>query len=729
MFVDWLTWRDIFGCLRAVVTFAPVLLAPGYCLAWATNLVGFRTRSLGERLAWGVVLSFGVMTIAAVELAKYGSLSSVCWLAGACAAGFAGILATDGWKQVRGGWSMAGAGVAGVWVLFVVLELVDVGVGNRLYLSFTVFDHSVRAAFVDAVMRMGVPPANPFYWPGHAAAMSYYYFWYVLAAVAAKLGRATARQAMIASVVWSGFGLAATVALYCRNFMGSDSDEGIRFGASGRRWPRTAVALTLLAVTGLDLLPVLVKALLRMPTDPDMEWWSGDQVTSWADSVLWVPHHIAGLVCCLVGFLLVWMAKGRRVGEKCLCGLIAGLSFASAFGLSTWVPLAFAIAMAAWILWATVWDRESRPRVPVLLGAGLVAVVALMPYLTELRAARKVATEGSYAAAADSSIAGSATHLLSIHFRRILDPECLWSVPGFVGLTRIHPLAGRLIFVLAKLVVLPVAGYFLELGFYGLVLVMAWRAMGRARLDEAARTALFLASVVLLVSTYLGSTVIASNDFGWRAVLIAQFFLLLLAVQWCENGFGVTSRRLRIAMYAMAWIGLAGTVYQVAELRVYLPVEDRLGRPGASGLAERAMVLRQGFDELDRKIPVDAIVQYNIAQPSSYFLHAQILETRRQTASGLQGCGVAFGGDPRACAGIDGEVLGLFSLEAGPEGARQGASPAEAQAVCARLGVGYLVATRWDEVWTDPADWVWRLPAVVNTGDLRAVSCAGRGSD
>src|ERR1019366_1911706 len=176
--------------------------------------------------------------------------------------------------------------IAVVWAVFVIAELVDVGVGNHLYLSVTVFDHALRTSFVDAVMRTGVPPSNPLYWPGHAAPMRYYYFWYVLVATAAKLAGVTARQAMIASVAWAGFGLAATLELYCRNFLRSGAERGTDTPhlavpshpshETTTRWmghpPRLAVALGLLAVTGLDILPVLVKALLHMPTDGDMEW-------------------------------------------------------------------------------------------------------------------------------------------------------------------------------------------------------------------------------------------------------------------------------------------------------------------------------------------------------------------------------------------------------------------------------------------------------------------------
>ena len=762
MLVSALTWGDILGCLRSVAAFAAVLLAPGYCLAWVCNLLEFRGRALGERLAWGVALSFGCMTIVSVLLAKYISLAAVCWLAGICALGCAGIAVQEACSRrhssgLANKWRLIGTGIAVAWVLFVIFELVDVSVGNRLYFSVTVFDHALRTAFVDAILRTGVPPANPLFWPGHAVPMRYYYFWYVLTAAAARLGAATARQAMIASVAWAGFGLAATLELYCRHFLRSASEGGSdtpQLAVSSQpshettaRWmahpPRLAVALALLTVTGLDILPVLVKALLRMPTDGDMEWWSAAQVSSWMDSLLWVPHHIAGLVCCLLGFLLVWMSKGLSRGRRAGCGLIAGLSFASAFGLSTWVAVAFAMVMAAWMVWALVWERGSRPRVPVLLFAGLVAAAALLPYLAELHgetsATNAVLANGSASSDGKASIANDGTHLLRFGVRHIIPAD---SVQGFGWIARLaqaHPSAEDA----GAGLVLLLPGYFVELGFYGLVLLAALWAMRRRKFDETARTALLLAVAGLVVSSFLRSTIVENNDFAMRSILIAQFFLLLLAVVWWEGGLGETNRFLRGTMLAMAWIGLAGSVYQVVTLRIYLPVEEMLGRPEVSGLAESALALRQGFDAMDRRVARNAVVQYNTEQPGEFFYLAEVMQAGHQMALATPGCGAAFGGDVRACKGVEQGVARLFSLHSSPDlppgGALLGASSdtkgrgpspgralsaAEARDQCDRLAVSYLIATRWDAVWSDPRAWVWTLPTVVDTNEVRVVDCA-----
>jgi len=773
--ISGLTWGDIAGSLRSVVAFVAVLLAPGYCLGWTCNLLGFRGRGLGERLAWGVALSFAGMTISAILLGKYLSLTAVCWLAAICAAGFVGLLAHELWQRkdllssagVGRSWGLVAVGVAAAWVLFVVVELVDVGVGSHLYLSVSVFDHALRSAFTDAVLRSGVPPTNPIYWSGHAAPMRYYYFWYVLAAVAARLAGATARQAMIASSVWSGFGMASVLGLYSKNFLEGQREfqptHEVKTRWIGRRpWSRLGIALGMLLVTGLDILPVIAKALARMPTDGDMEWWSGNGVCSWVDSMLWVPHHVAGLVCCLTGFLLVWMSKpqtGVQTGvRRWGCGVLAGLAFASAFGLSTWVAIAFALVMAAWMVWAMVWERASRGRVAVLLLAAFVASVALMPYLAELHreaseTATLNATSGAYEITQQAGGGSGSPHLLSFAIRPIIAVDSLNGWGWVARMAQEHRVAENAVAGLLLLV----PGYFVELGFYGFVLGVALWAMRRGRLDEAGRTIVVLSAAGLAVSTFLRSTIIANNDFGLRSSLIMQFFLLLLAVLWWEgelNGAGrvdarqaipvlaSSNRGLRCSMIVMLWLGLAGTIYQSVELRIYLPIEERLGDPQAKGLSEWAMALRQGFDAMDGRVAKNAVVQYNSEQSEEYLSLAQVLTVQRQTVRGQSGCGAEFGGDVSQCLRVEKDVAQLFGanlhkpgsssshLEFGPTPgslSASGRAPSAdtARAICGRLGVNDLVATRWDAVWGDRQGWVWTLPEVVDTYNIRVIDCTG----
>jgi hypothetical protein len=333
----------------------------------------------------------------------------------------------------------------------------------------------------------------------------------------------------------------------------------------------------------------------------------------------------------------------------------------------------------------------------------MVAVVLLLPYLHELR------TEPAEVTAAGPA---NATHFLQFGIRRIIDPDALLAFPWFAHVAAAHPIVAGTV---ARLILLG-PGYFVELGFFGLVLVLVVATMRRMKLDESARTSLFLTAAALVISTFLRSTVISSNDFGWRSTLIAQFFLLLLAVRWFEGAFGEPRRWVRGVLYATLWIGVAGTVYQQIALRLYLPVEERLGRADEAGLSERAMAWREAFDLADMRLPKNAILQFDTDQPSDFFRYAQILETRRQIVTAFPECATSFGGSAAPCAGIQAAVARLFAAGA--------ALPADAaRAECASLGATHLVATRWDGVWADRRGWVWGLPAAVETDNVRVVDC------
>ncbi len=709
-----ITVADAEGCLVGTVAFALVLLTPGYVAGWATDLLDFRRRPLVKRMVWSVPLSFGFMTIVAVMVGKYLSLTAACWLAAGLALLAVGLVAMETLRRPALAQQRPGTGrtgwliVAGIllWSLFVVGELIDVGLGSKLYMSVTVNDHALRSAFVDAVVRTGVPPKNPLYWVesggvDHAAPMRYYYFWYVLGAMVVKLAGISARQAMVASCVWSGFGLVAIIALYCRHFVGG-----------GRR--RTFVTIALLAVTGLDILPTILIFLAGLSPTGDMEWWSEGQVASWLDTMLWVPHHLAGLVCCLSGFLLIWMSADAGRRQQVLCGLIAGAAFASSLGLSTYVAAAFAIVMAVWMVWVVAWDRfgrqigdqKNRRRVTVLLIAGVTAMALVMPYVQELRQ--------------DSPGGEEKTHVFALGVRPMINANLLANVPGLRQLrarsTTVEEGAAHL------LLVLP--GYAIELGFFGFVLLIVLVRASQGELGESERTAVFLTVAGLVVATFVKSTVIGANDFGMRSMLIPQFFLLLLSAMLLDGGIRAPRSDARVALAVFLSIGVAGTIYQAVLLRTYLAIEDRHGKMHLAGLAERTMALRQAFSRIEGKIPADEVVQYNTHQPSDYFDYAALINLNRQTVNALPEWNAAFGGDPKFRAGTAAGIARLYEEAAkGDETSMTTVRNPEARELCSRLGIDDLVATRWDHVWQEPDGWVWRLPVVIETANVRVMDC------
>jgi hypothetical protein len=674
--------RDAGGSLWGSLVFALAFVAPGYCAGYWLDVCRFRSRGLREQMAWSVALSFGLGTLPLVAIVWLGGLlSGEIALVGLGVAAVVIFVRNPPRVDVSRQELRIGVLVAVGWAMLVIVSLIDVGVGTRLWMSVTSYDHGLRTAFVDAIMRTGVPSVDPLYWPGHDVTLRYYYFWYVTCGVVAKLAHISARQALIASCVWPMVGVAAMLALFERYLLGWT-------GALLRR--RWGIGVVLLSVTGLDIFVAVFNG-LTSNFQGDMEWWSIDHVASWADTFLWVPHHAAALVCCLLGMLLLWIAgnEGSR-RERIKLAVIAGVSFAGAFGLSTYVAVATGLILVVWVCWKLVFEGAVRTLLCVGL-AGLVAGLTLLPYLAQLL--RQGADTGK-----------GATRVLGFGVRQMMDPGLLQGISSLQRLQVHHPFAAAQ--VVASVLLVP--GYVIELGFFAVVLVLMQRR--GAEKSDGEKTLLLWTWIGLLAATFVRSRVIATNDYGLRAILLPQFLLLPLAVGVLERSSGW----LRNSLLALAAIGVCGTVYQVVMLRTFLPWQESHGNVLMADLAEHNYALRSAYAELLGKIPVAARVQYNPAS-GGYFISAQMLELNHQVITEEVPCNVSFGGEASACPAIQNGVDTLF--------AASGNSAADAVKVCRRLGIEYLVATRWDKVWQTPGGWVWRLPVVVGEPSVRVVAC------
>ncbi len=673
------TLLDIGGSLWGTAVFATAMLAPGYMCAHVFDLCGFRTRSAAEQFAWGLVLSLGVGTLVLVAAVwAVGVMAGEILLAGLCIAA-----ATIFFRSTSIGMRpRLGHVVFVCWTAVVVLSLVDIGTASRLWMSVTSYDHSVRVPFVDAVMRTGVVPVNPLYWPGHDSPLRYYYFWYVTCAVVGKLAHISARQALIASCVWPPAAVAAMLALYGKYLL----------GWPGRRLrERTRFAVALMAVTGLDVLIAVFDRLVGATPPGDMEWWSVDQVTSWADTFLWVPHHAAALVCCLLSFLLIWLSRETESkGERLALAIVSGVTFASAFGLSTYIAMGFCMVVALWLVRILFTTRDRRQLVAVALSLA-VALVALAPYLRQL-----LHHGGS---------GEPAPRVLSFQVREMLSPHMLDGVPPLAKLAVHHSFAATQ--VSALLLLAP--GYAIELGFFALVLLRAFRL---PRKTEGERTLLYLVAATFLSVSFVRSTVIATNDYGVRAALLAQFFLLLLAVRVWEE----SSRGQKFFLVALAVIGVSGSIYQVTTLRLFLRQQQLGGNTSMRELAERNYAMRDAYAQLNQRIPTAAHLQYD-SSAGGYFDYTHVLHAQRQFIAAGTDCNTGFGGEKSACAPIRQALQSLYA-------AGQAVSADRARTLCTQIGAQYLVATRWDHVWQDHAGWPWELPPVVSRPAVRIVNCS-----
>ncbi len=696
------TLQDIGGAARAIVAFSAILFSPGYVLGSTLNLFRFRGLSLRERAAWSVALSFASVPIFTTLAGRWAGIRSiVIVLVLLVAASILLIL------QHRGG--SRGLRDRYFWALvaFLVLasglvvgELVDIQVGHRLYLSVTVLDQGYRVAFTNAIARTGLPPANPFYHPGQSAPLRYYYFWYAVCAVCMELAHVSARQALMASSVWSGLGLCAVIALFVRHFL----------QVRGQVHRHVLTAILLLTVTGADLIPVFYNILVRHDFGGEMEWWSADQVASWLDTILWVPNHTAALIVCLVAFLLFWRTKEQTWNSQKRCAvLLAGVAVASAFGLSIYVTAGFLLMFAAWSLWLRSQHRRSQVVAPVA-SAAAVSGLLLGPYLHDLLRSSS-GTEGRGAA--------RPAHLLQFSIRRMIDPSVITGLPRLRGFKAHHPLlldqASRL------LLLLP--GYALELGFFGVVLVFAW--IDRKRLDESRRTALFFSLTGLAIVSVIRSSVIGNNDFGYRAVLLPCFFLLLLGAETLldvQDGHAPVRKLRGVLLTLPLLLGLCGTAFQAQALRTYVPMHAIHGAAGYEGLAEGVFQLKQAYVAMNQILPPNAIVQSNPSEQASYFYVANTLFAERpMVTDAAPDCGAVFGGDPALCPSTQESIRALFNAP--------GATAGDARKVCGRTGAQYLVASRRDQAWRQHDSWVWTLPQVAlpewsAAAGVRTVNCA-----
>lgn len=682
------TILDIVGVFRGMVGFAAILVAPGYLVGSLLDLFGFRSRSLLERTAWAVALSFAVAPIGAILLGWLVPLGAVAAVFGllACGAVTAMLVQRGGFRIPWNQSTLLLALFGFVGIVVIVGSLVDIQQGNRLYLSVSVLDQAYRVAFTNGIFHTGIPPLNPVYRVGGVSPMRYYYFWYALCAICMKLAHVSARQALIASSCWVGIGLIGMISLFARHFL-DVRDRLYRFILAGA---------LLLTVTGLDILPVFYNLFVKHEFAGDLEWWSSDQITSWFDSIAWVPNHTSSLLCCLTAFLLLW--RTREAGparNRVAATVLAGAAAASAFGLSIYVAAGFAMLMAGWSAILLVRKRETDFVVRVI-GAVVLAGLLEIPYLRSMM--------GSHSGTEGGAKAG-ASHLFQLGVRKMIDPGLITGLPALASVNHSHPV---LLEQIARLVLL-LPGYALELGLYGLVLVLTvagWRKLG---LSE--RTGLGLALAGLVLVSFVRSAVIGNNDFGYRAALIPSFFLLLFAAERLTRPKGNPWLGLLLL------IGLGGTGFQVLMLRVFIPMHVAARMPGFAGLPEAAFAARVGYDRAAAVIPESAVVQANLIDPQSYFYVANMLYSERaMMTDAAVDCGAVFGGDPAGCGAAQHAVRRLF-LSPAP-------SAEEAIATCNFLGIDYLAVARSDPAWDDTRGWVWALSVAGRPeADFRVVQC------
>lgn len=659
--------KDILLSLAALLGFALIAVPPGYAIAWLTDLLSFRSLAVGERLAVAINLSFGICPVAFYLIAAFLGINAVLGLAAIFLVAFVVVLilalrspggGSAGLERLSGDrpqrLSLAVTGIAvGVWVMVAILILMDVQVGQQLFPSVTFYDYTKHAAITDAISRTGVPPDNPFFYPGHPQKLFYYYFWFLYCSVVDVVGGPliTARAASIGGAICAGVGFILMLQMLLKTFVTPNQKTSFRLVCAG--------GLCLLLVSGFDFIPALLvnsidAARHNLLSCASVDWWNGDAVTGLLGTMLWVPQHIAALcVCFLVSLMIRTVVKdvGDRQVNFVHAG-IGGICIASAFGMSVYVTICFGVIWACW-LWQMISQKSKAPatQLAVTLAAGALCT---SPFLLELY------NHGTH------------TQQIGIGVRTLAILDVLFPLPA--------PASYAL-----DLATLPIY-YFFELGFYAIVALVYLRNRKKFPSEPFLLIA-FICSLV--ISTFLRSTV-RNNDLGNRAILPAQVVTLIWAVQMIRNIVSVEKpvsilRALPPWMVVCAGLGIATTAYDLYLLRTYELVSD-----GARNYAHRA-----AYEFMATTFPVNSIVAYNpqASGREPYFFGIDPFYgscANRQLVVSDKDYGMMFGVDREDFMPVYDKIIGLFR-------------GAETRSVCTELGITTLIVKRDLPLWKDDA--------------------------
>lgn len=674
--------NDLLASAAAVCLFAFLVVLPGYAMAHLSDLFEFRRRTLAFQLALSIPLSIAICPAVTYFAWRFGSIAAV-WVFNAAAAVYA--LASLTRRRVSlAPYTRVVTAIAGAWTAIAIFSLIDLQIGRHAWYPSAAFDYAVRTQFIHAIGVTGIPPANPFFRPGHAVALRYHYFWLILCALVDLAGGSliTARHAWIAGTVWCGIGLMASVVLFLRLFF----DRG---STLFRR--RAVLGVLLLSVTGLDIVPQAMLWMLQLAgmhaVRPAMEWWN-EQVDGFVYSVLWESHYIAGLIACLMAFLILWVAPcrdGRRARAKQV--VLAGIALATGFGCAIYVALVFGIFLGVWT--AFVFLRRRWREGAVLSASGAAALLLALPFALSLRGP----AQGG--------------QLLEFWIRPFSPID---------GLFRGQGLDKGLTLPLVNAVSLPL-NYFLELGFFFAAAVLWWsnhRTRGK-HLTRAESATWTMIATSVTICTFLRSSVIGNNDLGWRGFLIAQFGLLLIAVDVLSQ---MPVRRTLLGVLLV--LGVAGSAYEVGINRFYAPLADGGVVPIFSWLAPdrhagaRNFAVREAGEWLMAATRADSIVQFNprIADQNT----SALLYSERPSLAANQSCMSTFGGDPALCPGVMDEWRGVFPPAGQP-------ATADLASVCRATPAVFVAAVDTDSVWTDRRSWVWSAAPAFANKHVRVFRC------
>jgi hypothetical protein len=483
-----LVWTCVgLAVARAVLPQRPLFWPVAPALGWAVHSAA--------TLPLFMLIGFTRITVTIVTLLSLAASAYVLWRQ-------SGSLKRDAGATTVPYWAWIGAFFLALGPASAILPKFADG---AVILSGPIFDHA-KVAMIDEMMRLGLPPGNPFFGEeGQPSRLAYYYLLHFSAAEFALLLGISGWEAD-AALTW--FTTFASLMLMI----------GLAIWISGRRI--AALFVLLVCMTG--------SLRLLLATIPGIDTVIMPQTgfAGWLFQTAWVPQHIASASCVVLAVLLL-SELVRRESFALLAAFV--LAVVAGFGSSAWVGGVTFVVAAIWIGGVLLANAEPQQRLP-LLGrfaiAAIGAAVLAAPILYDQVVAMGSRGGVSPVALQTYEVLGE---FLPPVLRQFLDMPAFWLI----------------------LLVIELPAIYLT-GVYAMLQLTKDLDPDRKRV---AMILIHLAGASLAVTWLMVSTIGGNNDLGWRAVLPACIVLTVFATAGLAHWIK-TRIRLAIAGFVAIALGL-----------------------------------------------------------------------------------------------------------------------------------------------------------------------------
>ncbi len=716
----------------AVALLSLLLIPPGFVVAYALNVAGFRGRSRAERLLWSVSLSYPLSMIVA------GCIGPVFGSAAALAVSAAFLLAFVVLvvRRLLGGpiprlrpWNrdvvIAGLIMAAV-ALFIALCNVPLILHNSLYEGTSFVDWSVRVPQLAAVARGHGLPVNSLGTVGGVALMHYYYYWFALAGFPAKVVALPARALMVSGCIWSAFVLYSGFLLLLKYlFLPA---KGV-VGVSVRRLGLWVLAFSF--VLGPDCIQAIIWLYRTGYLYSEIEWWRTGYAfsPSFVTCYTFSPHLAPAVATSFIGVLLLVLpvlrpgdaAGAHTARQRLLLGTLAGICFGAILASATFVAVFFAIIWTALFLERSA--RRDWKTVAAILVGGLTAILCAAPFLYILHAQ-------------PSSPSGIPLHfeIRGLAFTRIAFTTVLPRIG--MAFTNHHQWLKEIpLYAVLELT---------EPGIFLLVVLYRFRKdwLGGDRLSPAQALQWTTFTVLFLCAMFLNSSVDrGANDLGLHAALGLRFISVLWAAPLAWAIWKNPARRrwlytspIGVLAVSLLALGVLTQLWQLTLHRAYdfilakgiVNRSDALN-PDPVNFATTSMDAFQAAQAIDHSAGARDVI---LTDPYARIGGRDLYYSNHLLVAGNGLCFAVYGGNAAACALAMPSLLRVYqAVDAqDPRTGAGGHSAAALNAICTQFGARLALATSDDPVWHDHDSWVWQLAPVYGNSTRRVFRCGGNSS-